>query len=128
MHRVTSGIIQRNTLSVVNNSKDKCVGKFRRQRSTHKRKEASIKDFVIGCDYINDMTTQLKIDEKREHVIISFRKNNEGTKVNESNHNSLITNSKTVWKKKQPKQRSEIYNLKNEIGLNLKGQLSLKCV
>ena len=72
--KILAGIIQRNTLFVVNNSEEKCVGKLTRQRSTKKRKEASIIDFVIGCEDIYDMITQLTIDEKRDHVLTRFKK------------------------------------------------------
>ena len=72
--KILAGIIQRNALFVVNNSEEKCAGKLTRQRSTKKRKEASIIDFVIGCDDIYDMITQLTIDEKRDHVLTSFRR------------------------------------------------------
>ena len=116
--KILAGIIQRNALFVVNNSEEKCVGKLTRQRSTKKRKEASIIDFVIGCDDIYDMISQLTIDEKRDHVLTSFRKTKNGSKITESDHNSLITNIKAVWKKKLPKERIEIYNLKDKIGLN----------
>ena len=48
--KILAGIIQRNALHVVNNSKTKCIGKITRRRITRKKKEESIIDFVLGCE------------------------------------------------------------------------------
>ena len=126
--KILAGIIQRNAMCVVNSLKEKCVGKYTRQRSTKKRKEASIIiiDFVIGCEEMNDMITSLVIDEKKEHALASFRKTKNGSKVTESDHNSLITHIKAVWKKKQIKEGDEIYNLKNKMGIKQFKELTSK--
>ena len=63
--KILAGILERNAMYVINGIKEKCVGKFTRQRCTKKRKEASIIDFVIGCEEINDMITKLVVDEKK---------------------------------------------------------------
>ena len=102
--KIMAGIIQRNAIFVVNGMTEKCVGKFTRQRSTKKRKKASIIDFVIVREEMNDMITSLVIDEKKEHALASYRKTKNGSKVTESDHNSLITHIKAVWKKKQKKE------------------------
>ena len=61
--KILSGIIKRNALSVINSSKEKCKGKFTRVRSTKHKQEQSIIDFVIGCEMMSDMITELVIDE-----------------------------------------------------------------
>ena len=115
--KILSGIIQRNALNVINSIKEKCTGKYTRVRTTKHKKEQSIIDFVIGCDIMTDMITGLVIDEGKLNALASFRKTKTGTKVTQSDHNSMITQVKAVWQKKVHKERIEIYNLKDKEGL-----------
>ena len=115
--RILTGIIQRNALFVINNSKTKCKGKLTRKRNTSRRSEESIIDFVIGCDEMSDMIAELVIDEDKQYPLCRFKKTKNGVKVVESDHNSLVTKVKAIWKKKQPESRTEIYNLKDSDGL-----------
>ena len=101
--KILSGIIQRNALSVINSSKEKCKGKFTRVRSTKQKQEQSIIDFVIGCEMMSDMITELVIDEEKLHALTSYRKTKTGPKLIQSDHNSMITQVKSVWHKKYPK-------------------------
>ena len=102
---------------MINNLSTKCTGKLTRQKVTKKRHEQSIIDFVIGCEEIAEMITELIIDENKQCALESFRKTKTGTKVIKSDHNSIITQIKTVWNKKMPKTRHEMYNLKDKEGL-----------
>ena len=111
--KILAGIIQRNALHVVNNSKTKCIGKITRRRITRKKKEESIIDFVLGCDEMYDMIEELVIDEKKEVALASFKKTKNGFKTKESDHNTLVTKVKSVWKKKKTEKRIEMYNLKD---------------
>ena len=115
--KILSGIFQRNALSVINSSKEKCKGKFTRVRSTKHNQEQSIIDFVIGCEMMSDMITELVIDEEKLHALTSYRKTKTGPKVIQSDHNSMITQVQSVWHKKVPKERTEMYNLKDKEGL-----------
>ena len=72
--KILAGILERNAMYVINGIKEKCVGKFTRQRCTKKRKEASIIDFVIGCEEINDMITKLVVDEKKNMPLPALEK------------------------------------------------------
>ena len=115
--KILEGIIKRNALSVINNSQTKCIGKLTRKRNTKQRREESILDFVICCDEMSDMIEELVIDEKKTYSSSRFRKTKNEIKVIESDHNSLITKVKAEWKKKQPENRTEIYNFKDIDGL-----------
>ena len=97
--------------------KDKCRGKITRHRTTKKNREESIIDFVLGCEVMSEMIEGMSIDETKKHALASFRKTKNGTKVKESDHNSMITKVKGLWNKKLPHNRTEMYNLKDKEGL-----------
>ena len=101
----------------MNSVKEKCKGKITRQRITKKKREESIIDFVIVCDKMNEIVTELVIGEEKQHALTSFRKTKTGHKVIVSDHNSMITHVKASWNKKEPKSRTEIYNLKDKEGM-----------
>ena len=115
--KILSAIIKRNALCVINSSEDKCKGKITRKRSTKTRQEESIIDFVISCDEMGDMIEELVIDESKQYALSKYKKTKNGVKVIESDHNSLVTKVKAVWKKKHPENRIEMYNLKDINGL-----------
>ena len=73
------------------NSSQKCKGKITRQRVTKNKKEESIIDFVLVCELMDDMVEELLIDEDKKYALTSYSKTKIGTKVKESDHNSLIT-------------------------------------
>ena len=81
------------------------------------KKEESIIDFVIGCEIIEEMIDTMIIDENQDYALESFRKTKTGSKVKVSDHNSIITNIKAVWKKTEPNTRIEMYNFKDKDGL-----------
>ena len=112
--KILSGIIDRNALIVVNGVKNKCSGAITRRRITNKVKEESIIDFVIVCDQMIDMITGLQIDEEKKFVLTKYTKTKNGVKIQESDHNSLITNVKSVWNKTEAVKRKELYNLKDK--------------
>ena len=65
--KLLAGIIVRNALHVINNSK-KCIGRITRKRITKKKKEESIIDFVLACEDMAEMIEELVIDEDKQHV------------------------------------------------------------
>ena len=60
--KLLAGIIKRNALLVMNNSETKCKGKITRRRTTRKSVEESIIDFVIVCDIMEYMISEVVID------------------------------------------------------------------
>ena len=90
-------ILHRHAIYLINSIKDKCKGKITRRRITSKVKEESIIDFVLGCEDIVNMTQELVIDEEKKYVLTKYTKTKKGVKIQESDHNSLITHLKATW-------------------------------
>ena len=111
--KILAGIISRNVLVVINSLKEKCRGNITRHRTTKKNREESIIDFVLGWEVMSEIIEGMIIDETKKHALASFRKTKIGTKVEESDHNSIITKVKGIWNKKLPCNRTEMYNLKD---------------
>ena len=115
--KILSRIIKRHALFVVNNIKTKCKGKITRRRTTKKSLEESVIDFVIVNEEIEDLISELIIDEEKKYVLTSYRKCKNGVKIRESDHNSMISHLKSSWNKKVHSNRIELYNFKDENGL-----------
>ena len=110
-------ILKRNALTVINSLPTKCSGLITRSRITKKVKEISIIDFVIGCEEMSQMINSLVIDEEKKYVLTKFTKTKNGMKIQESDHNSLITNINATWHKKRNIKPIEMYDLKDQEGL-----------
>ena len=104
--KILARIIKRQSLTVINSVKNKCKGQITRRRVTKKSKEESIIDFVIVNDEIEDLISEVIIDEERKHVLANFRKTKNGVKVNESDHNTIITYFNSTWNKKVKQQKT----------------------
>ena len=115
--KLLTAIIKRHALIVMNNSEKKCTGRITRRRITSKSREESIIDFVIVCDNMEEIISDVRIDEERTFVLTSYRKTKNGTKVIESDHHSIITNIKSTWNMKLNTKRTEIYNFKDKDSL-----------
>jgi hypothetical protein len=101
----------------MNGIKTKCSGTITRSRITSKVKEQSAIDFVIVCEEIEGMISDLVIDEAKKYVLTKHTKTKNGFKVKESDHNTLITSVKATWNKKKFIKKIVIYNLKDKDGL-----------
>ena len=115
--KILEGIIKRHALIVMNGVKQKCSGKITRRRTTSKVSEESIIDFVIVCEKVEEMISEVKIDEERNYVLTRYTKTKKGNKIKESDHNSVITYMNTTWNKNENSNRIEIYNFKDKNGL-----------
>ena len=51
-------------------------------------------------EVMSEMVEEMEIDETNEHALASFTKTKNGTKVRESDHNSIITKVKGLWNKR----------------------------
>ena len=107
--------MKRHALIVRISIKNKCSGMITRRRTTTKGKEESIIDFVIVCDLVENMISEIDIDEERKYVLTRYTKTKNGTKVKESDHHSIITYIKTSWSTHIETKRIKIYNLKVEL-------------
>ena len=74
--------------------------KITRKRIASKVKELGVIDFVIVSEDMEDMVSQVVIDEERDHVLTRYTKTKNGTKTQESDHNSIITHTKSQWGQK----------------------------
>ena len=124
--KVLAGIIKRHALIVMNSVKNKCSGKITRKRTTKKVNEESIIDFIIVCDYVENMISKVDIDEDRKYILARYTKTKNGTKVKESDHHSMITYINTTWVKQCDTKRIEIYNFKDKDGLQKFKQMTSK--
>ena len=115
--KILSDLLKRNDLFVINGLKSKCFGKITRRRITKKVREESIIDFVIGCEDMVEMIESLKIDEDKKYSLTSYKKTKNGIKIQESDHNTLITTLNAKWSKKIAVKRYEMYDLKDQEGL-----------
>ena len=115
--RLLAGIIKRNALLVMNNSEQKCKGKITRRRITKNSREESIIDFVIVCEIMEDMISEVVIDEDRHNILTRHTKTKTGVKIKESDHNSIITQVNVSWNKTKNVTRVEMYNFKDREGM-----------
>ena len=80
-------------------------------------KEESIIDFAIGCQEMVDIVEGMLINEEKKYLLTKYRKTKKGVKIQESDHNTLITTVKATWNKKIKTKHVEVYNLKDPEGL-----------
>ena len=115
--KILAGIVKRNALYVMNNSDMKCKGKITRRRITNNTKEESIIDFVIVCDIMEHMISEVNIDEEKHHILTRYTKTKRGVKIKESDHNSIITKVNVSLNMNKNTNRVEMYNFKDSEGL-----------
>jgi hypothetical protein len=110
--RLLAGIIDIYALVVVNGS-TRCTGTITRKRVTIDSIEESAIDVVMVSADLNENVVKLVIDEERKHALTKLVKNK---KKVESDHNPLITTFSRSWDRSNPKQTTEVFNLKNKEG------------
>ena len=115
--KILAAIIKRNAMIVMNSVESKCIGMITRRRITRKVREESIIDFVIVCEEMEELISEVTIDEERKHVLVRHVKTKNGVKIKESDHNSIVTKVKVKWNKIKNIKPVEIYNLKDTEGL-----------
>ena len=115
--QLLAGIIERHNLVVVNSLKDKCRGSITRKRVTSKGKEESIIDFVVVSDDLTSNVVKLLIDEDKNYAITSLRKRKGVLSCKESDHMSMITTLNIGQTRKNLRNNTDIFNIKNRVGL-----------
>ena len=109
---VLASIVKRQNLIVVN-GRTKCKGTITRRRVTKKTVEESAIDLVlISCDMMESLV-EMKIYERRQHVLTKMTKTKTGVKIKESDHN-VITTEFNLEAMHMDKEKSEMYNLNNK--------------
>ena len=66
---------------------------------------------------MEELISEVTIDEERKHVLVRHTKTKNGVKVKESDHNSIVTKVKINWNKMKNNNPVEMYNLKDLDGL-----------
>ena len=84
---------------MINGDERKCTGKITRRRNTGVVFEESIIDFVIACEDVADIVSKMEIDEDKKYVLARYTKTKKGYKMQESDHNSIITSIDGTRKK-----------------------------
>ena len=66
---------------------------------------------------MSEMIKSLVIDEEKKYILTKFTKTKNGIQIQESDHNSLITNINATWHKKRDIKSIEMSDLKDQEGL-----------
>ena len=106
-----SDIIERHNLIVCNGS-TKCSGTITRKRVTKQRTEESVIDVVLISSELKEHLVSIHIDEERKHVLSKISKTKKGTRIKESDHNTIISQFDCKVATSKKKEKIEVYNLK----------------
>ena len=105
--------LQRNPHLTLINSLSLCEGKITRMRKTSKGLEESILDVFVTCDKILPYITNMKIDDKRQHILTNYKSVKMQGRVIESDHNALFLDLSLKFPK-IANERITIYQFKNK--------------
>ena len=112
---IMEDIIERNALIVVNGLQS-CEGVITRTRDTEDgRTKKSAIDIVLVSAALEEDVLAMKIDEERNNVLTKKTTDKKGVvKKTQSDHNIIETNLNISFNKYVPKEKVEMYNLKNK--------------
>lgn len=111
--RILANIVERQML-VVGNGTDMCRGTITRKRVTKHRLEQSAFDIILLSVDMLDNLVDIEIDENRKYVLTKVIKNKKSLKVQESDHNPIISEFKLELKQAEEADKLELYNLKSK--------------
>ena len=112
---ILAQIVERHML-VVGNGADICTGTITRKRVTKNRVEQSAIDIILFSSDMLDSLVSLDIDENRKYVLTKVINNKKGLRIQESDHNPIVTEFKLQIKRPKEADKLEMYNLKNKEG------------
>ena len=81
---------------------------------TKHRTEQSAIDIVLFSGDMLAHLVNIEIDENRKYVLTKVVNNKKGTRIQESDHNPIITEFKLQQKETKEDQKLELYNLRNK--------------
>ena len=97
---------------IVGNGTDICKGMIKRKRVTkHRTKQIGIDIMLFGGDMLAHLVN-IEINENRKYVFTKVVNNKKGTRIQESDHNPIITEFKLQQKETKEDKKLELYNLK----------------
>ena len=109
---ILASIVERQNLVVVNGSSI-CQGVITRRRVTKNRTEESAIDVVLVSKDMAETLVKMEIDEARKYVLTKVTKTKKGFKVQDSDHNTILTEFNLKLNVNEDYDRIEQYNLKN---------------
>ena len=110
--QILAQIVERQYL-VVGNGASICKGTITRRRVTRNRTEQSVIDVVLFSADMFDSLVSIEVDEARKYVLTKVVNTKKGPKVQESDHNPIVTEFKLQLKVSKKEDKLELYNLKN---------------
>ena len=110
---ILSDIIERHSLIVCNGSA-KCSGTITRKRVTKQRTEESVIDVVLISSELKEHLVSVHIDEERKHVLSKIYKSKKGTRIKESDHNTILSHFNCMVATNNKKEKIQVYNLRNK--------------
>ena len=106
------GMVERQEL-VVANSLEECEGTITRHRLVDGKLEQSILDYLIICQRLRQMLTEMKIDEKREFPLTRYGKKN-GLISTQSDHNWITAKFSLEIPAAKKSKDAEIFNFRDD--------------
>ena len=110
---ILAEIVERQHL-VVGNGTNICKGTITRKRVTKNRVEQSVIDIVLFSADMLESLVNIKVDEERKYVLTKVVKNKKGVRMQESDHNPIITEFKLEINMNKKDDKLELYNLNNK--------------
>ena len=110
---ILAQIVERHNI-IVGNGINTCKGTITRQRQTRARTEKSVIDLVLFSSDMLDYLVNIEVDEARKYVLTKVVKKKNGTRVQESDHNPIVTEFALKVELSNKDKKLEMYNLKNK--------------
>ena len=124
--RLLAGMIERQSLSVVNASR-KCIGgPVTRKRVVDGKLESSCIDYIIVSQDLEQLLTEANIDKDQVFALTKFTTTKGKPDVKKSDHFPLIANFNIEWMEKKRK-REEIFRLRDYDGLRKFHEMTTNC-
>ena len=102
---ILASIVERH-LTVVNGS-NMCKGAITRRRVTKKKVEESVIDIVLVSSDMMESLVEMEIDEAKKYVLTKITKTKKGVKVQDSDHNTILTEFNLKLKTNEEDKRIE---------------------
>ena len=108
-------LLERQDLVVVN-ALNKCKGIITRERTLENKSEKSVIDYIVISQGLQKFLIEMNIDEDKKYALARYVKNKKGTKVVNSDHNTLFCKFSVSFNKKPNIVRKEFFKFKCEEG------------
>ena len=126
--KLLNGMIQRQNLSIINNSKKCCGGPITRSRTkkNSRIKESSCIDYIFVSEDMEKCLESAFIDSKQLYSLTKYTNSKGKPCIKKSDHYTLIATFKVEVKENKPARR-EIFKLRDAEGLMKFSELTENC-